>query len=140
MQSPWFSDDTLLNIVSGSFNKQTFRTILGSSPESASVPPLFDTGSFSTSNTYHPDFVIKDPDADGTLQDRAGLYFHRYIDSNPTYQNAVNSGSFLIENYIIPSGSEKSNEGYNPITKKYYWMTPDRQIKYQDYNIPLDET
>ena len=140
MQSPWFSDDTLLNIVSGSFNKQTFRTILGSSPESASVPPLFDTGSFSTSNTYHPDFVIKDPDADGTLQDRAGLYFHRYIDSNPTYQNAVNSGSFLIEDYIIPSGSEKSNEGYNPITKKYYWMTPDRQIKYQDYNIPLDET
>ena len=140
MQSPWFSDDTLLNIVSGSFNKQTFRTILGSSPESASVPPLFDTGSFSTSNTYHPDFVIKDPDADGTLQDRAGLYFHRYIDSNPTYQDAVDSGSLLIEDYIIPSGSEKSNEGYNPITKKYYWMTPDRQIKYQDYNIPLDET
>ena len=140
LQTPWFSDDTLLNIVSGSFNKNIFRTILSSSPESASVPPLFNTGSFSTSNQYHPDFVVKDPNADGTLQDRSGIDFYRYINSNPTYQDAVDSGSLLIEDYIIPSGSEKSNEGYNPITKKYYWMTPDRQIKYQDYNIPLEET
>ena len=26
MQTPWYSDDNLLNIVSGSFNKNTFRT------------------------------------------------------------------------------------------------------------------
>jgi len=139
LQTPWFSDDTLLNIVSGSFNKEIFRGILGVSPESASVSPLFNTGSFSTSNTYHPDFVVKDPDIDGGLQDRK-MNFYKYTASNPTYQNAVDSGSLLIEDYIIPSGSEKSSEGYNPITKKYYWMTPDKQIKYQDYNIPLDET
>jgi len=140
MQTPWFSDDNLLEIVSGSFNKSTFRTILNSSPESASVPPLFNTGSFSTSNPHHPDFVVKNPDVDGTLQSRSGIDFYRYIGANPTYQNAVDSGSLLIEKYIVPSGSEKSNEGYNPITKKYYWMTPDKQIKYQDYSIPMNET
>ena len=37
MQTPWFSDDNLLEIVSGSFNKTTFRNILGSSPESSSL-------------------------------------------------------------------------------------------------------
>jgi len=140
MQTPWYSDDNLLEIVSGSFNKNIFRTILNSSPESASVPPIFDTGSFSTSNAYHPDFVVKNPAADGTLQERSGIDFYRYIGANPTYQNVVDSGSLLIEKYIVPSGSEKNNDGYNPITKKYYWMTPDKQIKYQDYNIPMSET
>jgi hypothetical protein len=140
MQTPWFSDDTLLNIVSGSFDKNSFRTILGSSPESSCVPPLFNTGSFTTSNPHHPDFVVKNPNADGTLQARSGIDFYRYIDSNPTYQDAVDSGSLLIEKYIIPSGSEKSNEGYNPITKNCYWMTPDKQILHHHHNIPLDET
>ena len=122
MQTPWFSDDTLLNIVSGSFDKNSFRTILGSSPESSCVPPLFNTGSFTTSNPHHPDFVVKNPNADGTLQARSGIDFYKYVDANPTYQNAVDSGSLLIEKYIIPSGSEKSNEGYNPITKNCYWI------------------
>ena len=61
MQTPWYSDDNLLEIVSGSFNKTTFRNILGSSPESSSLIPLFDTGSFSSNNSYHPDFVVKNP-------------------------------------------------------------------------------
>ena len=46
MQTPWYSDDNLLEIVSGSFNKTPFRTILSSSPESASLIPLFNTSSF----------------------------------------------------------------------------------------------
>jgi len=140
MQTPWYGDDTLLNIVSGSFNKSTFRTILGSSPESDCVPPLFNTGSFTTSNPHHPDFVVKNPTSDGTFQAQSGIDFYKYIDSNPTYQNAVDSGSLLIETYIIPSGSEKNNEGYNPITKNCYWMTPDKQILHRNHNIPLDET
>ena len=65
MQTPWYSDDNLLEIVSGSFNKNTFRTILSSSPVSSSLTPLFNTGSF-TSNPYHPDFVDKDASKDGT--------------------------------------------------------------------------
>ena len=100
MQTPWFSDDTLLNIVSGSFNKNVFRTILGSSPESASVVPIFNTGSFSDGNAYHPDFVIKDPDTDGTAFDNT-ILFHKYNSSNPTYQNSIDSGSALIETYIV---------------------------------------
>ena len=73
MQTPWFSDDTLLNIVSGSFNKNSFRTILSSSPESASLVPVFNTGSFSDNNAYHPDFVVKDPSKDGTIQDNTKI-------------------------------------------------------------------
>ena len=131
MQTPWFSDDTLLNIVSGSFNKNVFRTILGSSPESASVVPIFNTGSFSDSNAYHPDFVIKDPDTDGTAFDNT-ILFHKYNSSNPTYQNSVDSGSTLIETYIVPSGSTLSNTGYLKTTKQEFLLTPDRHILLRD--------
>ena len=130
MQTPWFSDDTLLNIVSGSFNKDTFRTILGSSPESASVVPAFNTGSFSDSNAHHPDFVIKNASKDGTAFDNS-ILFHKYNSSNPTYQNSVNSGS-LIETYIVPSGSTLSNQGYLRTTKQEFLLTPDKNILLRD--------
>ena len=126
MQTPWYSDDTLLNIVSGSFNKTTFRTILSSSPESSSLIPIFNTGSFSDSNPYHPDFVVKNPSVDGTAYDNS-ILFHKYISENPTYQNAVSSGS-LIETYIVPSGSTVGTQGYLKSPKYEYLMTPDRQI------------
>ena len=126
MQTPWYSDDTLLNIVSGSFNKTTFRTILSSSPESSSLIPIFNTGSFSDSNPYHPDFVVKNPSVDGTAYDNS-ILFHKYIAENPTYQNAVSSGS-LIETYIVPSGSTVGTQGYLKSPKYEYLMTPDRQI------------
>ena len=129
MQTPWYSDDNLLEIVSGSFNKTTFRNILGSSPESSSLIPLFDTGSFSSNNSYHPDFVVKNPTADTSLQDR-DLEFYKYVGANPSYQNAVNSGSLLIERYIVPSGSILNNEGYNLASKQFFWMTPDKNIMF----------
>ena len=131
MQTPFFSDDNLLEIVSGSFNKTTFRTILNSSPESASLVPIFNTSSFSDTNAYHPDFVIKDPDTDGTAFDNT-ILFHKYNSSNPTYQNSVNSGSALIETYIVPSGSTLSNQGYLKTTKQDYLLTPDRHILIND--------
>jgi len=133
MQTPWFSDDTLLNIVSGSFNKNSFRTILSSSPESASLVPVFNTGSFSDNNAYHPDFVVKDPSKDGTIQDNT-ILFHKYISDNPTYQNSVDSGSTLIETYIVPSGSTVNNIGYLMKTKMLYFQTPDKQILVEDKN------
>ena len=129
MQTPWYSDDTLLNIVSGSFNKTTFRNTLGSSPESSSLIPLFDTGSFSSNNSYHPDFVVKNPAADTSLQDR-DLEFYKYVGANPSYQNAINSGSLLAEKYIVPSGSILNNEGYNLASKQFFWMTPDKNIMF----------
>jgi len=128
--TPWYSDDNLLEIVSGSFNKNTFRTILTSSPESASLIPTFNTSSFSDTNAYHPDFVIKDASKDGTALDNT-ILFHKYNSSNPTYQNSVNSGS-LIETYIVPSGSTLSNQGYFKTTKQDYLLTPDKQILLKD--------
>ena len=130
MQTPFFSDDNLLEIVSGSFNKTTFRTILNSSPESASLVPIFNTSSFSDTNAYHPDFVVKDASRDGTAFDNT-ILFHKYNSSNPTYQNSVNSGS-LIETYIVPSGSTLSNQGYFKTTKQDYLLTPDRHILIND--------
>ena len=138
IQTPWYSDDTLLNIVSGSFNKNTFRTILSSSPESSSLVPLFDTGSFSTSYPYHPDFVVKNPTEDTSLQ-RDTIRFYKYIDTNSTYQDAVDSGSLLIEKFIVPSASVEGGEGYNPITKECFWMTPDRHINYFSYSHPREK-
>ncbi len=35
MQTPWYSDDALLDMTSGSFNKNTFRTLLSNSPASS---------------------------------------------------------------------------------------------------------
>ena len=130
MQTPWYSDDNLLEIVSGSFNKNTFRTILTSSPESASLIPTLNTSSFSDTNAYHPDFVVKDASKDGTALDNT-ILFHKYNSSNPTYQNSVNSGS-LIETYIVPSGSTLNNQGYFKTTKQDYLLTPDRQILLKD--------
>ncbi len=126
MQTPWYSDDNLLEIVSGSFNKTPFRTILSNSPVSSSLIPIFNTGSFSDTNAYHPDFVIKNPDDDGTSYDDS-ILFHKYVAENPTYQNAVSSGS-LIETYIVPSGSTVGTQGYLKSPKYEYLMTPDRQI------------
>ena len=130
MQTPWYSDDNLLEIVSGSFNKNTFRTILTSSPESASLIPTLNTSSFSDTNAYHPDFVVKDASKDGTALDNT-ILFHKYNSSNPTYQNSVNSGS-LIETYFVPSGSTLNNQGYFKTTKQDYLLTPDRQILLKD--------
>jgi hypothetical protein len=126
VQTPWYSDDTLLNIVSGSFNKNTFRTILNSSPESASLIPIFNTSSFSDTNAYHPDFVVKNPAEDGTAFTNS-ILFHKYISENPTYQNSVNSGS-LIETYIVPSGSTVGTQGYLKSPKYEYLITPDRPV------------
>ena len=139
MQTPWYSDDNLLEIVSGSFNKNTFRTILSSSPVSSSLTPLFNTGSFTTSNPYHPDFVVKDASKDGTAHQSTGLEFYKYIAENSTYQNAVNGGS-LIETYIVPSGSILSNTGYLSTRKMNYLMTPTKQLLLEDKDeLPLSE-
>ena len=138
MQSPWFSDDNLLEIVSGSFNKNTFRTILSSSsPESSSLTPLFDTGSFTTSNPYHPDFVVKDEKKMELHHQSTGLEFYKYNSSNPTYQNAVNSGS-LIETFIVPSGSIVGGIGIFKSEKNELLMTPNKQILLEDKDeLPL---
>jgi hypothetical protein len=137
MQSPWYSDDNLLEIVSGSFNKNTFRTILSSSPVSSSLTPLFNTGSFTTSNAYHPDFVVKDPSKDGTAHQSTGLEFYKYVAKNSTYQNAVNSGS-LIETFIVQSGSIVGGVGYASTRKMNYLMTPNKQILLEDKDeLPL---
>ena len=132
MQTPWYSDDTLLSMVSGSFSKSTFRDILSSSPESASLVPLFNTGSFVSSNTYHPDYLVRIPTSHATTHGENGLQFFKYSDSSPSYQNAVDSGSYLIEKFLVSSGSTLNNVGYLMTRKMNYLMTPTKQVLLED--------
>ena len=61
-----------------------------------------------------------------------GIEFHKYNSATNVYQNAVNSGSLLIEKFIIGSGSIVNNEGYAHQHKLEIVMTPDRNIIARD--------
>ena len=125
MQTPFFSDDNLLEIVSGSFNKTTFRTILNSSPESASLVPLFNTSSFTASSKF-PEYVIKIPTAHGSIGENQ-IKFRKYQSGTTTYQEAIDSGS-LTESYIVSSGSYRDGKAYLHQNKFYFLMTPTKHI------------
>ena len=135
-QTPWWDDSTLLNMVSGSFSKSTFRTILGSSPVSSSLIPLFNTGSFSSNNPHHPDYLVREPGqhAAGPMG-QSGMEFHKYNPSTNAYQNAVSSGSLLIEKFIVGSGSVQHSEGYATQLKLEHLMTSQKQVLIQDRDM-----
>ena len=61
-----------------------------------------------------------------------GIEFHKYNSGTDVYQNAVDSGSLLIEKFIIGSGSIVNNEGYAHQHKLEIVMTPDRNIIARD--------
>ena len=141
MQTPWFSDDNLLEIVSGSFNKNSFRTILGSSPVSSSLVPLFNPASFGSNNPYHPDYLVRNPGQHAAGPGgEFGLEFHKYNSGTDAYQNAADSGSFLIEKFIIGSGSIVNNEGYASQHKLEVIMTPDRNIIARDKDFFVNDS
>ena len=121
LQTPWYSDDTLLDMTSGSFNKNTFRTILSSSPVSSSLIPLFNTASY-TDNLNFPDFVSKKADVDAGLFVN-GLSFYSYHPNSSSYQNEIDSGS-LVEQYIIQSGSYEDGKSYLDVGKITHMLTP----------------
>ena len=121
LQSPWYSDDALLDMTSGSFNKNTFRTILSSSPVSSSLIPLFNTASY-TDNLNFPDFVSKKADVDAGLFVN-GLSFYSYHPNSSSYQNEIDSGS-LVEQYIIQSGSYEEGKPYLDVGKITHMLTP----------------
>jgi len=124
-ETPWYSDDNLLNIVSGSFNKNTFRTILGNSPLSSSLIPLFNTSSYTPNNNF-PDYVIKNPSSDSSIQSNS-VGFYTYNSTSASYQNGVDSGS-LIEQYIVHSGSYRDGQEYLGVGKVDFMMTPEKVV------------
>ena len=125
LQSPWYSDDALLDMTSGSFNKNTFRTILSSSPVSSSLIPLFNTASY-TDNLNFPDFVSKKADVDAGLFVN-GLSFYSYHPNSSSYQNEIDSGS-LVEQYIIQSGSYEEGKPYLDVGKITHMLTPNEIV------------
>jgi len=128
--TPWYSDDNLLSIVSGSFNKSTFRNLLSSSPESASLIPLFDKDNY-THNPNFPDYVIKNPTGHSTLE--SGEFgIKKYLADTTTYQDAVDSG-YITEKFVIPSGSYQNGKSYIFTSKSYYLLTPEKLINLENH-------
>lgn len=125
MQTPWYSDDNLYNIVSSSFDKRSFRSVLEASPESASLVPLFNTSSF-TASTKFPEYVIKIPTAHASIGENL-IKFRKYQSGTTTYQDAIDSGS-LTESYIVSSGSYRDGKSYLYFNKFYFLMTPTGHI------------
>ena len=133
IHTPWYSDDNLKSIVSGSFNKTTFRSLLSSSPESESLIPLFDSSS-PTTNTNYPDFIVKNPSVDGGLINNYKMY--DWNGSNSRVTDAISSASsagHLTETFIVMSGSSGDLETGRFI----YLTTPTKQIELKDYVVPL---
>ena len=128
-ETPWYSDDNLLNIVSGSFNKNTFRTILGNSPMSSSLIPLFNTSSY-TPNTNFPDFITKNPTIDAGMQKNA-LGVYTYNSTSSSYQDAIDNGS-LVEQYIVHSGSHSEGQSYLAVGKVDFMMTPEKVVIFRN--------
>lgn len=126
--TPWYSDDTILTMTSGSLNKVSFRNIVSNSPENSSLIPLFNSSSVS-SNTNAPDFIIKSPTSDGGFINNYKLY--DWNGSNSVVVNAVQSASIdgdIVENFIVMSGSNQNLR----VNKILYLMTPESQIKLID--------
>lgn len=133
IQTPWYSDDNLKSIVSGSFNKTTFRSLLSSSVESGSLIPLFDSSS-PTTNTNNPDFIVKNPNLDGGFINNYRLY--DWNGSNSRITDAIASASsdgHIVENFIVMSGSN----GYLDTGRFVFLTTPTKQIELKNYMVPL---
>ena len=133
IQTPWYSDDNLKSIVSGSFNKTTFRSLLSSSPESGSLIPLFDSSS-PTTNTNNPDFIVKNPSVDGGFINNYKMY--DWNGSNSRVTNAIASASsagHLTETFIVMSGSN----GHIDTGRFVFLTTPTKQIELKDYVVSL---
>ena len=129
MQTPWYSDDNLKSIVSGSFDKNTFRTFLGNSPFSSSLIPSFDKDNYTPNNNY-PDFVVKTATQDSSVQTNK-IGFYTYNSTSSSYQNGVDSGS-LIEEYIVHSGSYRDGQSHLGVGKIEFMMTPEKVIVFGD--------
>ena len=71
-ETPWYSDDNLF-AVSGSFNKNTFRTILGNSPMSSSLISLFNTSSYTPNNNFQD---VRNPSVDSSIQSNVSWFLH----------------------------------------------------------------
>ena len=134
-ETPWYSDDTLINIVSGSFDKNTFRTIVGNSPFSSSLIPSFDKDNYTPNNNY-PDYVVKTATQDSSIQTNK-IGFYTYNSTSSSYQNAVDSGS-LIEEYIVHSGSYKDGQSFLGVGKIDFMLTPEKIIVFGDRDAGKD--
>lgn len=131
VQSPFYSDDNLFSIASGSYNKINFRSIVNSSPESDSLIPLFDSSS-PTTNVNNPDFIIKNPSLDGGFINNYKMY--DWNGSNSRVTDALTSASsagHIVEKFVVMSGSFQNLE-----TGKFqFLMTNNKQIVLNDYVI-----
>ena len=128
-QTPWYSDDSLLDIVSSSFDKDNFKDILSNSPFSSSLIPTFNTSSYTPNNNF-PDYVVKGATVDSGIQTNA-VGFYTYNSTSSSYQDAVDNND-LIEQYVVHSGSYRDGQSYLGVGKVDFMMTPEKVIVFAD--------
>ena len=128
-QTPWYSDDNLLDIVSSSFDKDNFKDVLNNSPFSSSLIPTFNTSSYTPNNNF-PDYVVKSATVDSSIQTNA-VGFYTYNSTSSSYQDAVDNND-LIEQYVVHSGSYRDGQSYLGVGKVDFMMTPEKVIVFAD--------
>ena len=128
-QTPWYSDDNLLDIVSSSFDKDNFKDVLNNSPFSSSLIPTFNTSSYTPNNNF-PDYVVKGATVDSSIQTNA-VGFYTYNSTSSSYQDAVDNND-LIEQYVVHSGSYRDGQSYLGVGKVDFMMTPEKVIVFAD--------
>ena len=130
--SPSNTDDTLYQISSGSFGKPNFRTILGASPISDSLIPVFNSSSVAANGGVgdYPDYVLKDETADASFLVTADghIGFKSYVTN--AEQRTLSSGSYVNADEEIEEWSFDSH--YTESMQYYYNLESETGM--QKYN------
>ena len=129
IDTPWFTTDNLAEFTSGSISKNSFRTLLGNSPESESLIPLFNSSSY-TPNTNFPDYISKSSSLDNSISN-ASIDFYTFDNSTDSYKDAVDNEN-ITEKFIIGSGSY-SDSPYVSSGRILYLSTPESTHVLQDW-------
>ena len=129
IETPHFSDDNLYTISSGSYQKDSFRTILGASPESESLIPLFDTGSYTQAQQWpYPDFISKYSGVDSSISGTSIFPYTYTTSSFDWVRFAENNDGAITEKFIVGSGSLIDNKVYMSNGRVMFLTTPEKTI------------
>ncbi len=111
IQTPYKYDE-LNSLVSGSYSKRNFKSILSHSPSSSMQIHEFNP-KFLKSNDKYPDYIVKNSESDRSLLS-GNLKLYSYDESHYKKLSQSLSDDYILEEYIIGSGSSPNdNYTYN---------------------------
>ncbi len=147
--TPFHTDDSLYQIISGSKDKREFRDILSRSPVSASLIELYNSSSKSpdTGLEDYPDFVNKTPTGDASFQRvmNGKIYFNTYFSNNEPsasqkFQSDFVTSDTINEKFIISSGSYQYGKRYIGQGRVVVLQTPEETKPIYSFYNPMQST